>query len=186
MDWITSKFKSGPSTGWQTIESPGVELKPLDNGVFSFDFPASPGHVNYVTRDFSPVSPKAVVGVRYRIVVISGNPTFKSCDGGPESPTVRPMLQIEGDNWTTPTSRWWSNPECGLVAPGTYSLNVPLQAFRWSDVNGKYGKYLTDEFRKVLDNLGDVALTFGGHFFGHGVYVVGGQARFELLSFTIK
>lgn len=186
MDFITGLFKKHAATDWMTLYSPGVELKPLQDGVLSFDFPQSPNHVNYLLRPYQPVSPNAVVRVEYRIAGLSSTPVFKSVDGGPEVPTVRPMLQVSGDDWQSASGRWWSNPECGDVATGgIVQLNVPLQPFRWSNVEGKAGQYLPDDFNHVLQNLGNVALTFGGHFFGHGVYVANGAARFELLSFKI-
>jgi hypothetical protein len=56
-----------------------------------------------------------------------------------------------------------------------------------------YGKSGDDDatalagFQDALGNLGRVGMTFGGGcFFGHGVNVSGGTARFALISYTIS
>ena len=42
-------------------------------------------------------------------------------------------------------------------------------------------------FQDALGDLGHVGMTFGGGcFFGHGVNISGGTARFSLISYTVS
>ena len=69
-------------------------------------------------------------------------------------------------------------------------LENSLTPDQWSSVYGKTGNYDATAlagFRDALANLGHIGMTFGGGcFFGHGVNVSGGTARFVLIGYTIS
>ena len=76
------------------------------------------------------------------------------------------------------------------LAPGARELVAPLDPAQWSSVLGKRG---TDGaaarhgFEAGLAQLGNVGMTFGGGcFFGHGVFVTGGTARFITTEYVVK
>jgi hypothetical protein len=124
---------------------------------------------------------------------LSGSPQFVSIEQGcgNQPADFRLLLERRGDT-LSPTQeffRWWSNPDhVKLVADGQlHSLTVPLIPERWSSVFGKFGSQVPSEFNTGLQNLASVGITFGGGcFFGHGVRVTGGKARFELIDFRIQ
>ena len=60
---------------------------------------------------------------------------------------------------------------------------------RWSSVLGKFGNYDAASlagFSAALQNVSSLGLTFGGGcFFGHGVNVSNGTARFILSEYSV-
>jgi len=69
-------------------------------------------------------------------------------------------------------------------------LVAPLNAAQWSSVLGKKGTdsaVATQGFEAALADLGNVGMTFGGGcFFGHGVFVTGGTARFIATGYAVR
>ena len=99
-------------------------------------------------------------------------------------PTARLLVQRKGDDLTKPNHRWWSNPEFVALAPGTYSIRVPLTSDHWSNVNGV--RSATD-YAAALNDAWRVGMTLGGGcFFGHGIYVMGGTARLIVTAFKVE
>jgi hypothetical protein len=94
------------------------------------------------------------------------------------------MLQIKNDDLTTSDGRYWSNPVGLTLTNGPFALNILVTESNWTNVYGGFNK---DGFDKLLKNMGNIGFTFGGGcFFGHGVSVSGGKAKFYVTSFTIK
>ena len=107
--------------------------------------------------------------------------------------TVRLYFQKANDDYSTDGNRWWSNPQAFELSASNSSdvtLSVPLTPEKWSTVFGEFGN--EDEqtqawFSSALHNMAHVGMTFGGGcFFGHGVQVSGGSARFVLLRFAVE
>ena len=102
--------------------------------------------------------------------------------------TARPFIWAN-DNDFGEFSRWWSDPTAFTLADGSQTMTIPLTPERWSSVFGKLGTY--DEaslagFNAALENVSSLGLTFGGGcFFGHGVNVSNGTARFILLDYSV-
>jgi hypothetical protein len=86
--------------------------------------------------------------------------------------------------------RWWSNPVAYVLAPGTVTLTASLNPAEWSSVYGVKGdasRAARAGFSRAMNEVGNIGLTFGGGcFFGHGVAVSGGTARFILTSYRIR
>ena len=180
------------ANGWVASYGSGVKLAPTAKG-WSFDFPPSPGHVNYVMAPYTASKSHKTIRITFKVTALSGSPQFVSIEQGcgNQPADFRLLLERQGDTLSSTQEffRWWSNPDhVNLVADGQlHTLTVPLIPQRWSSVFGKFGSQVPSEFNTGLQNLGGVGITFGGGcFFGHGVYVTGGKARFELIDFRIQ
>ena len=179
---------------WWFLYSPTMPAHPSAHPDFwSFDFPAQDG-VHYLVQPVSGYA-SSTVRVTFRIETI-GSPFFdwrtapnNICDN-PAS--VRLYLQRRGDDMSAAKEffRWWSNPVAYTLAPGAGELVVPLDPAQWSSVLGKKG---TDSaaarlgFEAALADLGNVGMTFGGGcYYGHGVFVTGGTARFIATEYEVR
>ena len=70
------------------------------------------------------------------------------------------------------------------LAPGEYTMKVELSPDQWTNVEGERS---ASGFADMLKNMGNIGVTFGGGcFFGHGVNVSGGTARFMMIRFELK
>jgi hypothetical protein len=102
--------------------------------------------------------------------------------------SVRPFIWSNGNSFTE-FDRWWSNPANLPLEPGSATLTVRLEADQWSSVNGKFGNAdaaARAGFANALKNVSSLGLTFGGGcFFGHGINVQGGSARFAIVSYQV-
>jgi hypothetical protein len=179
---------------WWFLYSPTMPAHPSAHPDFwSFDFPAQDG-VHYLVQPVSGYA-SSTVRVTFRIET-TGSPFFdwrtapnNICDN-PAS--VRLYLQRRGDDMSAAKEffRWWSNPVAYTLAPGAGELVVPLDPAQWSSVLGKKG---TDSaaarlgFEAALADLGNVGMTFGGGcYYGHGVFVTGGTARFIATEYEVR
>lgn len=170
---------------WQDTQwNAAVTLKPKLLGQFKFVVPELPGHVNLISRPWTPVKAMDQIKIRYRI---TGPGYFKSLDlSQGQPPNFRPMLQVAGDNWRTPDNRWW--PVGNNYALLTSSPDIKTYKFfifpgEWSNVDGEMDK---GAFQRFLARVGSVSLAFGGgNSFSHGVLAVG-AIKFELLGFDIS
>ena len=184
------------AASWQIRESAGMPTQPNPNagGGWYFDFPAPPGSVHYVTTAVDMAASqnmRAVIQVR-----TTGAPIFhyrlkpdNTCDVPAHA---RLYLQQSGDDMTVAKEfyRWWSNPTAYTLEAGSATLDVPFAPDRWTSV---FGKRRTDSaqseagFKQAIANLANVGFTFGGGcFFGHGVNVSGGAARFVATEFSVR
>ena len=175
------------SSGWAIRYSPNMPSNPqLSTGGFYFDFPAPPGSVHYVTKGAASIG--AVLTAKFDITA-TGAPVFNyklepsnTCDS---SAKVRLFFQRKGDDLSAVGDlqyyRWWSTKGYEL-APGAGELVVAVTPDQWTSV---YGKQDPVQFQAALDNVDNVGMTFGGGcFYGHGVNVTNGTARFTLHSFN--
>jgi len=200
---------SHAANGWSIQYSPSMPSAPTVGGpgAWYFDFPSDPNYpacvyssdtlchsVNYVTNSYSgPASHK--VSMTFQILT-TGTPTFQYVlepDNTCAVPaTVRLFLERRNDDLSQEFYRWWSNPTVYDLqpTPGSITLTVPLTPDQWSSVFGRLGSLnatTVKGFQDALGNLGHVGMTFGGGcFFGHGVNISGGTARFALVSYTIS
>ena len=97
--------------------------------------------------------------------------------------TVRAFLQRADDDLYAANGRFWSNPIATILAPGNFTMAIKLHRDQWTNVEGQHDRA---GFEALLGKIGNVGITFGGGcFFGHGVNVEGGSARFFMSSFAI-
>ena len=162
-----------------------------------FDFPKGtnctvkkgcPG-VHYVTTKYTtPIAAHAVLTLSFKIeadshIVFNFNlKKNNTCEKPPAS--VRAFLQRADDDFYGANNRFWSNPVSIVLAPGEYTMKVELSPDQWTNVRGERSEL---GFANVLKNMGHIGVTFGGGcFFGHGVNVSGGAARFIMTRFELK
>jgi hypothetical protein len=164
---------------------------------WAFDFPIGsncsakngcPG-VHYITTKYiTPIPAHAVLTLSFKIEADSSSVfNFKlekdnNCDGPPAS--VRAILQRADDDLYGASNRFWSNPTSVVLAPGEHTMTVELSPDQWTNVEGERSE---SGFAEMLKNMGNIGVTFGGGcFFGHGVNVSGGGARFIMTRFELK
>lgn len=189
---------SPASSDWEFQFSSGMPDHPAQTGegMWHFDFPDNPGHVGYITVPYHQTSPHQSITMTFRVdasgaVAYNGN---LSADNNCVIPaTVRLYFQKANDDLATDGNRWWSNPssyQLGSTDGSVVTLTVPLTPDKWSTVFGEFGNDSPETqawFAGALQDLAHVGMTFGGGcFFGHGVNVSGGPARFTLLDFSIS
>ncbi|MEP7305873.1 MAG: hypothetical protein ABJA98_10170 [Acidobacteriota bacterium] len=177
---------------WQTISTP--QNFPLANdasGSLTFDFPSAPSSMGYVysTRPPSTISGRVVVSLQ---VTTTGAPVFNYA--APDNTCVVPA-KVRPFFWAHQNSfaefdRWWANPIAYQLAGGSTTIIVPLVPEQWSSVNGKFGNADAGAlagFQAAIKSVSSLGLTFGGGcFFGHGVDVSGGTARFVLSGYSLE
>ena len=168
-----------------------------DGSGWAFDFPKGtnctvkrgcPG-VHYVTTNYTKSIPAhSILTLSFRIEADSSSVfNFKlekdnTCDAPPSS--VRAILQRADDDLYAANNRFWSNPISVVLAPGEYTMTVELSPDQWTNVDGERS---ASGFAEMLKNMGNIGVTFGGGcFFGHGVNVSGGAARFIMTCFELK
>jgi hypothetical protein len=192
-----SSWLIGPVLGGRDF-SPGMPQHPTDNGKggWYFDFPRSCGKqpdcsVHYVSARVSGIRPKESVSASFTVTA-SADAMFncllipKNPEGYDPSapPHVVLMLEHTGDDqeMTKEFWRYFAYRDRVALKSGTYNVTVPLTPSRWVDVLGKPGD---SKMSDTLNNLGDVAVVFGGcGYAGHGVQMQQGAARFALNSFS--
>ncbi len=165
-------------------------------GEWSFQFPdISEGRaVGYVTQSTSLgyLRGKALIA-RFRVEMGAGaefdhrTEEFNTSDYPSH---VRFLLQRGASLTSNPHDRWWSNPIAIKLEHGEFVLRVPLTPDQWTNVYAQKGNADASTlkgFQLALDQIGRVGFTFGGgFFFGHGVRVKNGTAKFSLSGFEVE
>jgi len=157
-------------------------------GVWSFEFPGigAGGHVNYVQTPFNATVPLHNVSMTFRVE--SKTPQYQVIDPGDIPPaTVHLFFEQQHDDLSNPTGRWWASASqynFGSQDNTTTTFVVPLTSDQWTDVNGHSD---SQSFHAALQNIGWIGLTCGGQrFFGHGVALTRGSAKYVLIDLTIN
>jgi hypothetical protein len=198
-DSVAVSAPSLKASDWDIQYSPGMPSHPspaMDGGWY-FDFPTLPGtSVNYVTTNYRSSGPRTFASMTI-VVSTTGNPVFSYQLGDPgnicSTPAhVRLLLQRRDDDLTQEYYRWWSNAvsyELAATVDNPVTLTVAITPDQWTSVLGKQGDQDSDSlagFRSAMNDLGRVGMTFGGGcYYGHGVEVSNGSARFTLLKYSI-
>jgi len=190
---------------WNIQYSPGMSPHPIAvAGGWYFDFPApSCGSaevcsVHYVSTPVRmPVTTSGHVNALFQITT-TGSPVFNyrlnpgnTCDYPAHT---RFYLQRAGDDLSGRGKyefyRWFSNEMAYELATGSANLTAALSPDQWTSVFGKKGDHDTAAnvgFVQALQNLANVGFVFGGGcYYGHGVNVSGGTARFSLQEYSIN
>ena len=179
------------SSAWETISDPQPVTLANDGAALTFEFPSS-GSINYLFTAASIPNLHGTLSVSVRVAT-SGPVIFNSLDPQTASCTipssVRPFLWAN-NNGNGESDRWWSNPRAIALAAGTHTINVPLTADAWSNVNGRFANAdgpATVAFGRALLNISRLGLTFGGGCsFGHGVNVPNGTATFAITEYSVR
>jgi hypothetical protein len=169
---------------WYIYYSGGMPFHPSADpgGAWSFDFPGGDGHVNYVQTPFNATTILHNVTITFRIE--SSAPQYKVIDSTDILPaTFHLFFEQQNDDLADPNGRWWataSKYDLGSQDNTTITLVVPLTPDQWSNVHGERDP---TSFNAALANVGWIGVTFGGqYFFGHGVAVSSGVAKYILVD----
>jgi len=165
-----------------------MPLRPVLDGAWGFEFPTA-GSVHYVIL---PIN-RPLEGTLRLVASIEASadaafvPTDPGAGDGPYKPGMNLYFQRRGDDLTArmPHHRWWSISRL-VLAPGTFTLEVPLQPDFWSSVFSANGASVLAEYNAARAECLNVGFTFGGGSnYGHGVHLTAGSARFRLKEFSI-
>jgi hypothetical protein len=107
-------------------------------------------------------------------------------DGPPA--TMHLFLWRRGDdlscNGVMASYRFWPPSGVTLKLGDDQTLSSVLDPSVWTNC---YGQHNTSGFVEALENAMGIGFTFGGQkFFGHGVYLSGGNATFKVNNFTVR
>jgi hypothetical protein len=169
------------STGWLFLFPEG-----RDNCVSKKD--ATCPSVHYVNTKYTrTINEGAVIHIEGKIEAdpaVVWNYHFEKASTCDTPASTHVMLQTKNDDLVKSDGRYWSNPVGITLINGTFTLNIPVKEGNWTNVDGGFNE---DGFKKLLQNMGNVGFTFGGGcFFGHGVSVSRGKAKFYVTSFSIE
>jgi len=184
---------------WSILYSPGMPPHPTPRkgGGWYFNFPSDPNSVHYVLAGVKMAASRYVdAGI---LVTTTGRPEFVY-DLQPDNNCIYPahvrfLLEENGDDLSGTNGkeyfRWWSNSVAYKLASGRANLTALLTDLsQWTSVLGERANASTaaaSGFRQATANLGNVGFAFGGGcFYGHGVRVSGGGARFAITGYSIK
>lgn len=157
-------------------------------GVYFFMGDSYPVEASYLLKRNGDIGRDATITVTYKIEVLAGTPDFQATeyDGSPVNTGTVGIMIRRSTNLSREYDRFWSTNRVNLE-PGTYSLVAKTgELDKWVSVFGKSAAKKKDQFRSLLSNVRDIGVTFGGKFYGHGVKVKNGNARFQILSVVIQ
>jgi len=175
---------------WYILNSAGVPLHPSadSEGAWSFKFPSSEagGHVNYVVTPFNTTTTLHSLTITFKIE--SDAPQYDVLDPTDIPPaTFHLYFEQRGEEFFGANGRWWAYAggyNLGSQDGQTLKITVPLTADQWSNV---YGKHDQNAFYTALANAGSIGVTCGGQYFwGHGVALTSGSAKFILVDFRVN
>jgi hypothetical protein len=184
---------------WEILYSPGMPAHPSAraSGGWYFDFPSAPGSVHYVTAAVNMIASKSISASIE--VTTTGTPKFEyalEANNTCVKPAqVRFLLQEKGDNLSGVGGkqfyRWFSINAAYELAPGSTTLTAQVSDLsQWLSVFGERADAsaaATAGFKQAMNNLGAVGFSFGGGcFYGHGVRLSGGAARFTVTSYVVE
>lgn len=104
-----------------------------------------------------------------------GTPFFEylsptnQCRVGCDPVSARPMIWgPPGGDVTSTTNRWWATAMMAVpLAPGKFTITIPLDGANWTGVLGQSGK--GSAFAAAKANVYALCITFGGGwYYGHG------------------
>jgi hypothetical protein len=157
-------------------------------GAWSFEFPSSGtgGHVNYVQTPFNATTTLHNVNVTFKVESVE--PQYVVIDPTDIPPaTVHIFFEQQNSSLSDANGRWWAGPSqynLGSKDNTIVSFSVPLTPDQWSNV---YGQRDSKSFYAALANVGWIGVTFGGQYFwGHGVALASGSAKYILIGFQVN
>jgi hypothetical protein len=98
---------------------------------------------------------------------------FKATQGRTPAAVTVMIRKKRDDALTDANGRFWCGSARIPLAVGTYRVACPLDRSAWTNVDGQ--KPSSEEWNNTLKNLGEVGVTFGGTFYGHGVRMSSGS-----------
>ncbi len=183
-DWVFGYSPSMPAHPTQAVKG------------WRFAFPAYTGKLPCRAKDACPsvhMLTVPVAGIKGRSITVTGRivtsgPVQFSYRTEPANTCISPFaiahLYIERAIDFSDYGRFWSTPLHIDLKAGAFSVTVNLNSANWTSV---FGHRNAGRFADTLAHARRIGLTFGGGcFFGHGVNVRGGTARFVVTKYAIN
>ena len=169
---------------WYFMYGSGTSEHPDPSGSeWAFDVPNAPGSIHYLQTPANLTTVPKSITMIFRIDA-SASASYGISDSSDYPPaSFHLFLERQDDDLAKDYYRWWGDVgyDFGSFDDTTRTITIPLTAEHWSSV---FGHHDQGEFNATLSNLAYVGITYGGHdFFGHGVYMATGSARFVLLDY---
>lgn len=172
---------------WKILYGAGTPSNPSADpeGAWAFEFPTGGGSVNYVQVPFQATMALHMVTITFKVE--SNAAQYTVLDPGDHLPaTFHIFFEQKGDNLSSADGRWWADEggyNLGSRDGQVEVISVPLTSDQWSNV---YGKQDPQAFSAALANVGWFGVTFGGQdFWGHGVGVASGSAKFIMINYVV-
>lgn len=173
---------------WYIFHSDDMPTHPSAHsmGAWSFTIPRPDGHVNYIQTPFNATEVLHNVTITFEIE--SDTPKYSVVDPTDHLPaTVHLFFEQKGDDLRNPNGRWWatwSQYNFGSQDNSTITFVIPLTLDQWSNVIGERN---ATAFYAALANVGWIGITCGGQFFfGHGIAMDGGSAKYVLVDLSVN
>jgi hypothetical protein len=163
------------------------------DGKWSFAFPAkvNGNSVNYVYTKPASLSAGQTITLAFNI---DGDATFGNADPSDTgTPSLHLFIWEAGDDLSGQNAfgyyRWWCSRGAVLTVGDNQSVACVVNPENWSSVFGESGANSVTAragFAQAVRNVAYVGFTFGGSFFGHGVWTTTGSARFVINGVSVK
>ena len=183
----------GASGSSRTIPIPGAgqwadfgRNEPTISGG-AFTFPGPSGVAGYFyTKPPATIARGQTVTLVYSID--GSSPEWEVSDPNVPPATMHLFLWRGGDdlscNGVMASYRFWASLGVLLKLGDGQTLTSVLDSSLWTNC---YGQHDTNGFAGALGNAMGIGFTFGGQkFFGHGVYLSRGSARFKVNRYTVR
>jgi hypothetical protein len=177
-------------TGTGAREPP---ITKANDGTWSFAFPAKANgsSVNYVYTKPASLAAGQTITLTFSV---DGNAIFGNADAKDTgTPSVRLFIWEAGDDLSGHDAfvyyRWWCSSGAVLRAGNNQTISCVVNPANWSSVFGESGASSAAAqagFAQAVRNVAYVGFTFGGSFFGHGVWATTGAARFAINDMSMK
>ena len=161
---------------WFILYSKGVGSHPnSDPHGWRIDL-SGDDEIDYVQRSYGGAFRNQIKDGNSRIeidlgITASADAVWKATQGG--APAITAMLRI-GTDLTNANNRLWCKTNRLVIAPGRFTLVVPVARDKWSNVDGQTPS--SSAWGTMLNSGQYFGLTFGGTFFGHGVSMDNGSS----------
>jgi hypothetical protein len=158
----------------------------ISNGAFTFPGPSGVAGYFY-TKPPAMIAQGQTVTLVYSID--GSTPEWGVSDPADVPPaTMHLFLWRSGDdlscNGVMASYRFWAPSGVALKLGDGQTLTAVLDSSLWTNC---YGQHDTNGFAGALENAMGIGFTFGGQkFFGHGVYLSRGSARFKVNRYTVR
>jgi hypothetical protein len=173
--------------------SHGPPITKAADGKWSFAFPAkvNGSSVNYVyTKPTSLAAGQTIV----LTFSVDGDAIFGNADPDDTgTPSLRLFIWEAGDDLSGQGSfvyyRWWCSSGAVLKAGDNQTISCVVHPANWASVFGENGANSAAAeagFAQAVRNVAYIGFTFGGSFFGHGVWTTSGAARFAINDMSVK
>lgn len=149
------------------------------------------GQIDYLMKPFHG-DLDSKIKLTFEMKTVKGHPKFKATEGDAPA-TFGVMIQRDGDklygDQAHGNMRFWSRDRIefkDVLDKGKQTIVLDLRDLdEWSNVWGKTARQEKAGWHNTLDDIGNIGLTYGGQFYGHGVKVKHGEVKVIVEDFIV-